>query len=45
MEVLPEEASAVSLKLPKPEVPKSLIAIDHEGGHASVDHEIWEKVL
>jgi hypothetical protein len=24
---------------------KSLIVIDCEGGHASVDRELWEKVL
>jgi hypothetical protein len=29
----------VSLKLPKPEVLKSLIAIDRKGGHVSVDRE------
>jgi hypothetical protein len=45
VEVLREEASVVSLKLPKPKVPKSLIAIDHEGGHALVDHELQEKAL
>jgi hypothetical protein len=26
-------------------VPKSLITIDREGGHASVDRELWAKVL
>jgi hypothetical protein len=45
VEVLREEASVVSLKLPKPEVSKSLIVIDHEGGHALVDRELWEKAL
>jgi hypothetical protein len=40
VEVLREEASVVSLKLPKPEVSKSLIVIDREGGHASVDREL-----
>jgi hypothetical protein len=45
VEVLREEASVVSLKLPKAEVSKSLIVIDHEGGHASVDRELWEKAL
>jgi hypothetical protein len=45
VEVLQEEASAVSLKLSKPKVSKSLIAIDREGGHALVDHELQEKAL
>jgi hypothetical protein len=45
VEVLCEEASAVSMKLLKVEVTKSLIAIDHEGGHKSVDRELREKVL
>jgi hypothetical protein len=45
VEVLREEASAVSLKLLNPEVLKSLIVIDCGGGHASVDHELREKVL
>jgi hypothetical protein len=40
VEVLCEEASDVSLKLPKPEVPKSLRTVDHEGRHASVDREL-----
>jgi hypothetical protein len=45
VEVLREEASAVSLKLLKLEVLKSLIVVDHEGKHASIDHELWEKAL
>jgi hypothetical protein len=45
VEVLREEESAVSLKLPKSKVLKSLIAIDIEGGHASTDRELWEKAL
>jgi hypothetical protein len=45
VEVLREEASVVSLKLPKPEVSKSLIVVDHEGGHVSVDRELWGKAL
>ena len=45
MEVILEEASVVSLKLPKPKVSKSLIAIDHEGGHTWVDSELREKAL
>jgi hypothetical protein len=35
----------MSLKLPKPEVSKSLIVIDREGGHVSIDHELREKSL
>ena len=35
----------MSLKLSKLEVSKSLIAIDCEGGHTSVDRELWEKAL
>jgi hypothetical protein len=35
----------MSLKLSNPEVSKSLIAIDREGGHASVDCELWGKAL
>jgi hypothetical protein len=45
VEVLHEEASVVSLKLLKPEVPKSLIVVDREGGHASVDRELQGKAL
>ena len=45
MEVIREEASAVSLKLPNLKVPKLLITIDREGGHVLVDRELWEKVL
>jgi hypothetical protein len=37
-------ASAESLKLSKPEEPKSLIAINREGGHASIDKELREKM-
>jgi hypothetical protein len=40
-----EEASVVSMKLPKDKVSKSLIAIDHEGGHVSVDRELREKAV
>jgi hypothetical protein len=43
VEVLREEASIVSLKLLKPEVLKSLIVIDCEGGHVSVDRELLGK--
>ena len=35
----------MSLKLLKPEVLKSLIVIDREGGHALVDRELWEEAL
>jgi hypothetical protein len=45
VEVLREEASVVSLKLPKSKVLKPLIVVDREGGHASVDRELWEKAL
>jgi hypothetical protein len=40
-----EEESVVSLKLPKPEVPKSRITVDREGGHTSVDRELQGKAL
>jgi hypothetical protein len=40
---LQEEASAESLKFMKPEESKSLIVIDREGGHTSVDYELWVK--
>jgi hypothetical protein len=43
VEVLHEEESIVSLKLSKTEVSKSLIVVDREGGHASVDHELRGK--
>jgi hypothetical protein len=33
------------LKLPKAEVSKPFIVIDREGGHASVDRELWEKEI
>jgi hypothetical protein len=26
-------------------VPKSLIAVNHVGGYALVDHELWEKEI
>ena len=45
VEVLREEASVVSLKLSKPDVSKSLIVVDREGGHASVDRKLREKAL
>jgi hypothetical protein len=45
VEVLQEEASVVSLKFLKLEVSKSLIVIDHERAHPSVDRELREKVL
>jgi hypothetical protein len=45
VELIREEASAMSLKLPKAEVLKSLLVVDHEGGHMSVDRELWEKAL
>jgi hypothetical protein len=44
VEVLREE-SVVCLKLLNPEVSKSLIVIDHEGGHVLVERELWGKAL
>jgi hypothetical protein len=45
VEVLPEEASVVSLKLFKPEVLNLLIVVYHEEGHVSVDCELRGKAL
>jgi hypothetical protein len=40
-----QEKAKVSVETPEPEEPKSLIVVDREGGHASIDCVLWVKLL